>query len=282
MGKEILTRCGYRCDLCLAYKENIEKEDKRQQLSDGWYKLYGFRIEAKDIYCEGCISDNCLKANLIDKGCPVRPCVINRRYENCSQCNEFVCSKLKERIVKYEDLQSKRTEKIKNQERKYFIKPYENYDRLNKLRESNGQYSRMFNQLIVPSELDMTKFIENQDVITFWTLFNKYIDTNYSLDKSIKFGGKNYGWELQYKYGKRTIVSIYPERKAFTILYTLGKKEVEEHNKRREEISEMANNLIDSTEQYHDGKWLWLRITKKTQIDDALVLLDIKRKPRKK
>lgn len=32
MVKEILTRCGYRCDQCLGYKDNIQKEDKRELL----------------------------------------------------------------------------------------------------------------------------------------------------------------------------------------------------------------------------------------------------------
>jgi len=41
----IITRCGYRCDLCLAYKPNIEAHpENRQILSDGWYKYFGFRI----------------------------------------------------------------------------------------------------------------------------------------------------------------------------------------------------------------------------------------------
>ena len=42
MGKEILSRCGFRCDLCLAYKKDIGKNDQGQILSDGWFK---YRIE---------------------------------------------------------------------------------------------------------------------------------------------------------------------------------------------------------------------------------------------
>jgi hypothetical protein len=39
----ILTRCGYRCDLCLAYKPNVLKNLENQKiLSDGWYKYFGF------------------------------------------------------------------------------------------------------------------------------------------------------------------------------------------------------------------------------------------------
>jgi hypothetical protein len=40
----ILTRCGYRCDLCLAYKPNVaENPSNQQKLSDGWFKYFGFR-----------------------------------------------------------------------------------------------------------------------------------------------------------------------------------------------------------------------------------------------
>jgi hypothetical protein len=40
--EEILSRCGYRCDLCLAYRPNVEKNPSNQQvLSDGWFKYFG-------------------------------------------------------------------------------------------------------------------------------------------------------------------------------------------------------------------------------------------------
>jgi hypothetical protein len=52
MMEEILTRCGYRCDLCLAYRPNVEADPANQQtLSDGWHKYFGFRIPAEQIIC---------------------------------------------------------------------------------------------------------------------------------------------------------------------------------------------------------------------------------------
>lgn len=281
MSKEILTRCGYRCDLCLAYKDNIAKEDKRQLLSDGWYKYYGFRIEPSDIYCEGCISSNCLTADLIDDECPVRPCVIEKGYENCSQCDDFVCEKFQERVVCLEDIQNQFDEKIKRNDYRYFIKPYENLKRLNELVEKQGKYSRMYNGNIVPDEDDMVKFIGEESYIKLWQSFVSYIEDKYSLDKYIKFGGKNYGWALQYKQGKRTIVSIYPERKAFTILFTFGGKELEKLENKKDEIIKSTYELIKNTKQYHDGKWVWLRVASKSELDDSLLLLNIKKKPKK-
>jgi len=53
----ILSRCGYRCDLCLAYKPNVEKNpENRQKLIDGFYKYYGFRLSESESCCDGCMA----------------------------------------------------------------------------------------------------------------------------------------------------------------------------------------------------------------------------------
>jgi hypothetical protein len=133
--REILSRCGYRCDLCLAFKENIEKDDRRDQLSDGWHKYFGFRIPADEIYCEGCITSDSDEAGLIDKNCPVRPCVIDKDIENCSECEDYICEKLEGRLVSYEDIEKDHDGYIPDKDRESFIKPYENKKRLEEMRE---------------------------------------------------------------------------------------------------------------------------------------------------
>ena len=128
----ILTRCGYRCDLCLAYKPNIEKNPaNRQKLSDGWFKYFGFRLPASEICCDGCMSDN---PKLIDRSCPVRPCVIKRGLDNCAQCEQYVCEKLKERLVVFEEVKRRIGAEIPDDDYVCFIKPYENKRRLDALR----------------------------------------------------------------------------------------------------------------------------------------------------
>ena len=109
MENTILTKCGYRCDLCLAYKPNVELNDKRSLLSDGWFEIFGFRIQPNDIICEGCVS--CENPLLIDKACPVRPCVDLKGLKNCAFCEEYICEKLKQRIVNREDLELKLKER---------------------------------------------------------------------------------------------------------------------------------------------------------------------------
>lgn len=131
---QILTRCGYRCDLCLAYRANVEANRANQQiLSDGWHKYFGFRIPAEGIMCDGCMADN---PRLIDKNCPVRPCVIERGIANCSECPDYVCEKLSDRIVVYAELAAKHPSPIPPEDRARFIAPYENKERLDLLRRS--------------------------------------------------------------------------------------------------------------------------------------------------
>ena len=128
-----LSRCGFRCDLCLAYAPNITAHpENRQVLSDGWFKYFGFRIDPAKIHCEGCLS---LSVTL-DDTCPVRPCVIDRQLENCAACQQYACEKLAERLVTYEELAQRIQGDIPEKDYLLFIKPYENRLRLEAIRTS--------------------------------------------------------------------------------------------------------------------------------------------------
>ena len=163
MPKEILARCGYRCDLCLAHKENIEKNDEREFLSDTWHKIYGFRIPAQDIYCEGCIASE--NPKLIDIKCPVRPCVIKKGLENCSQCDNYPCDKFNQRKVVCEDLVKSKDTSISKIEYSKCIKPYENKLRIDGLKKENQPFSRLLNPLITPNTDGILRFIEEENQI---------------------------------------------------------------------------------------------------------------------
>ena len=133
---EIVSRCGYRCDLCLAYRPSVEVHPAgRQELSDGWHKYFGFRIPAEEIVCDGCIAE---APRLIDKACPVRPCVIERGLANCAQCPDYACEKLADRLVVYEELAARTPFSIPPEDQARFIVPYENKRRLDQLKRPSG------------------------------------------------------------------------------------------------------------------------------------------------
>ena len=134
---EILSRCGFRCDLCMAYRPNIESHpENRQLLSDGWFKYFGFRIQLENILCEGCLNNQCVT---LDQECPVRPCVVAHGFENCAGCEEYVCEKIKERLVTFEGIQAHFNEPIPVEDRNRFIRPYENKNCLETIRQQPGK-----------------------------------------------------------------------------------------------------------------------------------------------
>lgn len=129
---EVLSRCGYRCDLCLAWRPNMEANPTNAQvLSDGWHRYFGFRIPAEKIICDGCLAED---PQLIDTACPVRPCVSERRLASCAECGDYICPKLTERLVTYDEIAARIGHAIPQEDRARFIAPYENRARLKTFR----------------------------------------------------------------------------------------------------------------------------------------------------
>ena len=73
---------------------------------------------------------------LIDQSCPVRPCVIEKGFEHCAQCEQYICEKLTERFVAYEEVQHRVDAEISEEDYLCFIRPYENKKRLDQIRDS--------------------------------------------------------------------------------------------------------------------------------------------------
>lgn len=134
---EVITRCGYRCDLCLAYRPNVERDDRRRALSDGWAKYFGFRIPPERIVCDGCVSPG--QPRLVDEGCPVRPCVIARGFGTCAACGAYVCDKLRQRIVDRAEVERRCGAPVPERDYELFVRPYESRARLDALRDGGGE-----------------------------------------------------------------------------------------------------------------------------------------------
>lgn len=129
----ILSYCGMRCDLCLAYEPNITAHpENRQALSDGWHAYFGFRIPAEQIFCSGCKQP---QGETLDAACQVRPCASQRHLDHCAVCDGYICDKLRDRLVDFDRLQKEHGQSIPPADRERFIFPYENAERLAGLRE---------------------------------------------------------------------------------------------------------------------------------------------------
>ena len=88
----VLSKCGMRCDLCLVYRPNVEKEDRRAEVVEVFKKIFdSFDRDPEEIICDGCCCDK-EDLVLLDPECEARKCVIAKDLKHCGYCENFPCS----------------------------------------------------------------------------------------------------------------------------------------------------------------------------------------------
>lgn len=66
------------------------------------------------------------------------------------------------------------------------------------------------------------------------------------------------------------------------MLIVLGKKEVEKITQDLNKLSSSVRDIFNTTDQLHDGRWLWIRVLEEKDIADIVHLLSVKHKPKKR
>ena len=110
-----------------------------------------------------------------------------------------------------------------------------------------------------------------------WERLLGFIQTNYQISTELSFGGKNYGWNLWYRKSGKSLTSLFPQQGAFIAQVVLGREQAEKAMSL--ELGEKVNRLLRETPQLHDGKWLWIPVTKEQDALDVESLLLLKRRP---
>ncbi len=133
---DVIARCGYRCDLCLIYRENLEKDEQnRQRFRDALEKYYGEKLTLEECYCDGCMTDDSENPVRITKDCEVRRCVIAKSIENCAYCVQYPCNSLEKKFVERRKVEGGYGSPIPEEAYKLFIMPYESRRTLDRIRQ---------------------------------------------------------------------------------------------------------------------------------------------------
>ena len=138
------------------------------------------------------------------------------------------------------------------------------------------KYERLLDEHHEPSEEEIISTVGGAKL---WIELKQYLNQKYDFIPEKVFYGKKYGWTVRYRKSGRTLCSLFPEHGAFTVLVVLGKKEGIKASQIIDELSPTTRNLIGSTNQLHDGKWLWIRVLETSHVEDVKCLLETKRKP---
>ena len=140
---------------------------------------------------------------------------------------------------------------------------------------------RMIDKTHMQSEEEMVNFIRDQ-AKPAWSELRRFIEDNYDIPSETVFYGVKYGWIVRFRKSGKTLCSFFPEKGGFTVLITLGRKKSEKALSKRDELSSRMNELVRSTEQLHDGRWLRINVREEQGIDDIKQLLCLKRRPKKR
>jgi hypothetical protein len=112
---------------------------------------------------------------------------------------------------------------------------------------------------------------------THWECLISYIAEKFAIPAEMTFGGKNYGWNLWYRKGGKSLVTLYPHKDSFIAQVVLGKDQV--GKALFLELGENVGGVLRNTPQLHDGRWLFITAQSERDVADIQQLLTIKRKP---
>ena len=143
-------------------------------------------------------------------------------------------------------------------------------------KEIQMSYERLLDKNHLPTEREILRIIGNS---ALWLELKQYLESSYDFTPELVNYGKH-GWTIRYRKSGKTLVSLFPEKGAFTVLIVLGKLETEKVLAVMDQCNANVRTLIEEAEQLRDGRWLWIRVHRKGDIISIKKLLAIKRKPK--
>jgi hypothetical protein len=141
------------------------------------------------------------------------------------------------------------------------------------------KFERLWDPGVTPNSKSIQDILGKRNFLT-WGKIKDYLSHAYETNPDLQFYGKKYGWCYKYKKGSKTLCCLFPEKGSFTVLITLGRNELEKLNPDFSKLSVETQEAINKAHQYHDGKWLWIRLPNMGNIKDVKRLLSVKRKPK--
>lgn len=125
----------------------------------------------------------------------------------------------------------------------------------------------MMNGARPPAEKEILEFI-GEPAREAWIRLRGFLRENYDIVPEMIFD-KKHGWDVRYRKGGRTLVTLTPEKGAIRTLIVLGREESEKALSMRGALSPKMCELIENTRPLHDGRWSWIRLQHAEDAEDC-------------
>ena len=139
-------------------------------------------------------------------------------------------------------------------------------------------YGWFLDKSIVPDEAAIASALG--PALSLWAEAHAYMQAHYTYAPQACYFTKQYGWSLRYRKGKKTLCYLFPDTGAFTVLIVLGGADAERAERMKERLNGAVRHVLETTQQLHDGRWMWLRVADTSDLQSFQVLLAAKVKPK--
>ena len=131
-----------------------------------------------------------------------------------------------------------------------------------------------------PDAADMAAFIASP----LWGSFCSQMESGYGVAPLIEHSTCSGapGWNLKYKKGGRSLCTLYPAAGCFTCLIAIGGDAEAEMDIALHTLGEYARDLYVSAKPCNGSRWLMFRVSDETSLRDALALIGIRYRNRRR
>ena len=108
-----------------------------------------------------------------------------------------------------------------------------------------------------------------------WQELTQWLRENYPIQEDFKFlYCRNYGWGLRFRIKGKLLINLYPGRGNFTAQIILRPEAVEAAQSI--ELGENARQAIERANPYPEGRWLFIPVESKNDLEDVRRLLALR------
>ena len=127
----------------------------------------------------------------------------------------------------------------------------------------------------IPSEYEMSNYINNE----LWDKFCEFMKSNYNVNPIFEFSkcSLEFGWNIKFKKGSRTLCTVYPRENYFCVMIVIGKKEKEQFENMFHSFCIEIQEIYGDTREFNNQKWLMIDLEDEDKkYEDVKKILNIR------
>lgn len=129
----------------------------------------------------------------------------------------------------------------------------------------------------IPTEYEMKQYINN----TLWENFCEFMRNTYNATIKFEFSKCNweYGWNVKFEKGSKSLCTVYPRENYFTILIVIGKREKKLFEDMFSSFSSDIQKIYKETSEGNGQKWIMIDLENKdNKYEDVKKIIEIRNK----